>query len=295
MTAEGLGNQLRSFIRDVSPAPVAQLARKVLIWKRNIVFRPYVSTKHIHGESFQFYTGDSTAKMWYEGDHHEWLLEVPFIIDHMLSPTDTVFEVGSHHGFHLIPIARRVARTVAIEPHPHNVAILKKNLALNSLNNVTVVQAAIGDSAGRIAILQNTNEGGVSSSGMSDLPTISVDLFPLDRLAEEFGFPQFLKIDVEGFEERVLKGASQIIRRRPKMALEVHVDWITRYGSSVEEVLRLLRLDDYEVWILGAAAVGVTHWAGDDLRTYPPPKFHLYLLPRENRQSGPSQRKFETD
>lgn len=281
MTAEGLGHQLRSFIRDVSPAPITQLVRKVLIWKRNAVFRPYVSVKHIREESFQFYTGDSTARMWYSGDHHEWMLEVPFILDHMLSPTDTVFEVGSHHGFHLIPIARRVKRAIAIEPNPHNVAILNRNLALNALSNVTVVQAAIGDSIGRIAILQDTNEGGVSSSGMSDLPTINVDLLPLDQLAEEFGFPQFLKIDVEGFEDRVLKGASQIMRHRPKIAIEVHVDWIARYGSSIEELLGLLRLDDYEVWILASPAVRVTPWAGEDLRTLPPPKFHLYLLPHE--------------
>jgi FkbM family methyltransferase len=239
--------------------------------------------KHIQGESFQFYMGDLTAKSWYEGDHHEWMLEIPFILDHMLSPTDIVFEVGSHHGFHLIPIARRVSRAIAIEPNPHNVAILKKNLALNSLNNVTVVQAAIGDSVGRISILQDTNEGGVSSSGMNDLPTISVDLLPLDQLAEQFGFPQFLKIDVEGFENRVLKGASQIMRYRPKIAIEVHVDWIARYGSSVEELLGLLRLDDYKVWILSWPPVRVTQWGGEDLRTYPPPKFHLYLLPHANR------------
>ena len=283
MSEEGLAYQLRSFLRDVSPAPITQLVRKVLIWKRNAVFRPYVGMKHIQGESFQFYTGDLTAQLWYEGDHHEWMLEIPFILDHMLSPTDTVFEVGSHHGFHLIPMARRVSRAIAIEPNPHNVAILKKNLDLNSLNNVTVVQAAIGDSAGRIAILQDTNEGGVISSGMSDLPTISVDLLSLDQLAEKFGFPQFLKIDVEGFEDRVLKGASQIMRHRPKIAIEVHVDWIARYGSSVEELLGLLRLDDYEVWILGSPAVSVTKWGGADLRTYPPPKFHLYLLPRENQ------------
>jgi len=285
VTAEGLGHQLRSFIRDVSPAPVMQLVRKVLIWKRNAVFRPYVSMKHIGEESFQFYTGDSTAKMWYEGNHHEWMLEVPFILDRMLSPADTVFEVGSHHGFHLIPIARRVSRVIAIEPNPHNVAILKKNLTLNSLNNVTVVQAAIGDSTGSTALLQDTNEGGVSSSGMTDLPTIRVDLLPLDQLAERFGLPQFLKIDVEGFEDRVLKGASQIMKHRPKIAIEVHVDWIARYGSSVEELLGLLRLDDYEVWILGCPAVRVTHWAGEDLRTHPPPKFHLYLLPREVSQA----------
>ena len=271
---------IRSLLRDASPAPLAQFARKVLIWKRNAAFRAYVTSKNIHGESFQFYVGDQTAKSWYEGDHHEWWVEIPFLLDRMVSSGDSVFEVGSHHGFHLIPMARRAKRVIAIEPHPHNVSILQRNVALNSLGNVSVRQAAIGDSTGRITLLQDTNDGGVSAESTRDRPTISVDLLPLDRLADEYGFPQLLKIDVEGFETQVLRGAPRIMRRRPKIAIEVHTDWISRYGSSVAELLDLLHLDDYQVWFLGGPRAQVTPWNGEDFRTSSAPKFHLYLLPR---------------
>ena len=121
MSVEGLPYQLRSFLRDVSPAPITQLVRKVLIWKRNAAFRPYVCMKHIRGESFQFYTGDSTAKSWYEGDHHEWMLEIPFILDHMLSPHGHLLQSGRPSRFPSHSMARRVSRSIAIEPNPHNV------------------------------------------------------------------------------------------------------------------------------------------------------------------------------
>jgi FkbM family methyltransferase len=271
---------VRSLLRDIAPPPFTRFARKVLIWKRDAAFHSYVTTKNIGGESFRFYVGDSTAKEWYEGDHHEWWMEIPFILQHMLAANDLVFEVGSHHGFHLIPIARRVRQVIAIEPHPHNVSILRKNIALNTLTNVTVYQAAIGDAGGKATLLQETSEGGLTDDGPKDRPTISVDLLSLDMLAQRYGQPQMLKIDVEGFEHRVIKGASQIMRHRPKIALEVHVDWISRYGCSVTELLDLLPLDDYAAWCLDNPVGPVKPWDWEAAQNCSNPKFHMYLLPR---------------
>jgi len=270
----------RSLVKTIAPAPIARLARKVLVWKRRYQFHPYNITKTIDGEHFPFLIGDATAKQWYEPDKDPVALELAFIRDHMLSPTDLVFDVGSHHGLHTVVMARRSARVIAIEPNPHNVTILKKNVALNGLRNVVVRQTAVGDSNGKVTLPEDAGEGGVLTENNDDVPTIDVDLLPLDRLAEEYGFPQFLKIDVEGFEDRVLKGSPEILRRRPKMMIEVHVDWVSRYGSSVQEVVDLLNLPSYRVWVLPYHLDEVKPWSGEDLRKYQPPKFTLFLLPR---------------
>jgi hypothetical protein len=152
---------------------------------------------------------------------------------------------------------------------------------VNSLQNVTVHQTAVGDCVGKIALPQDSNEGGVLTV-KTDTPTIDVELLPLDLLALQHGFPNLLKIDVEGFEDRVLKGAKEILKRRPKIAIEVHVDWVARYGSSVREVLDLLDLESYHVWVLpyDPTLEEVQHWHGEDMTRYPPPKFTLFLLPR---------------
>jgi FkbM family methyltransferase len=270
----------RTLVRQVVPAPVTRAVRGILVWKRWAKFRPYAVTKTVQGETFQFLIGDATAKLWYSGENHEWWPELGFIRDRMLSQDDLAFEVGSHHGFHTLFLAHGSARVVAIEPNLHNVKILRQNLELNGLKNVTVLPIAIGDSAGHISLPKDSCEGGVLLQNTENLSTSDARLLPLDQLAQEYGFPQFVKIDVEGYEDRVLKGASKILERRPKIAIEVHVDWVSRYGSSVGEVIELLNLPSYEVWILPQDTKQVIKWEGKDFATYPPPKFHLFLLPR---------------
>jgi len=143
-----------------------------------------------------------------------------------------------------------------------------------------VRQAAVGDSHGTIGLLEDSNQGGVScEQGTDSHFTVRAKLMSLDQIAYECGFPQFLKIDVEGFEDRALKGATQILRRRPKIAIEVHTEWVSRYGSSVGEVISLLNLKDYRVWIMPYTAEEVSAWDGRDFSAYPPPKFMLFLVP----------------
>lgn len=197
----------------------------------------------------------------------------------MISPGDLIFDVGAHHGFYAAYMARRAARVLAIEPNPHNVMILQKNISLNGLHNVIVRRAAVGDAVGKISLLRDSDQGGISFSSTGTSPAIEVELLPLDELAKEYGFPQLLKIDVEGFEASVLRGASEIMRRRPKIAIEMHVDWVARYGSSVKEVVDLLQLESYRVFLLRHKSEQVKPWNGEELPAEPPPKFHLFLLP----------------
>jgi FkbM family methyltransferase len=273
--------QLRSFAREIAPTPVKKLVRKALAWRRRAQFRPHTIVKHIGGESFPFYIGDSTAEQWYVPEKDPVVAELTFMRDHMIAPGDLIFDVGSHHGLHAVFLGRGPVRVLAIEPNPHNISILRKNIAVNSLQNVTVRQTAVGNCVGKIALPEDSNEGGVVTR-KTDTPTIDVELLPLDHMALQHDFPNLLKIDVEGFEDRVLKGAKEILKRRPKIAIEVHVEWVARYGSSVREVLDLLGLESYYVWVLpyDPTVEEVRQWHGEDMTAYPPPKFTLFLLPR---------------
>ena|SRR5438874_4027668 len=94
------------------------------------------------------------------------------------------------------------------------------------------------------------------------------------------GFPDLVKIDVDGFECSVLRGASQVMRRHPKVAIEVHPCWLPRYGSSASEVVALLSLDSYRVWILPHGLQQVKPWSGEELGGYSQ-KFNLFLLPAQ--------------
>jgi FkbM family methyltransferase len=274
--------ELRSLARQVTPTPLRKFVRRVLDWKAP--FRPYTIMKNIGGEAFPFYIGDETAKSWYVPKKDPVNAELIFIRDRMLSPGDLVFDVGSHHGLHTVFMARRrPVRVIAIEPNPHNVAILGRNIELNHLQNVTIRQTAVGNTQGTIVLPRDSNAGGVMVGASADVASIEVELHSLDQLAEEHGYPDFLKIDVEGFEARALEGAAKILKRRPKIAIEVHVDWVCRYGSSIDEVIRLLDLPAYEVWVFpyDREIDEVKLWDGEDMNSYPPPKFTLFLLPTQ--------------
>ena len=266
----------RSAVKSLVPDPIARLARRALLWERRASFRPYVITKTVGGESFPFRIGDETGELWYREPRAWTSPELPFIRDRMLSTSDLVFDVGAHHGLWAVLMARHCRHVLAIEPNPHNVAILKENIKLNALANVAIRQAAAGEALGSIALFADSGQGGVAREAGS--AALKVELLTLDQLAREYGFPQMLKIDVEGSEAFTLKGASQILERRPKIAIEVHVEWVGRYGSSVSEVIRLLHLEFYRVWVLPHKS-RLEPWNGQEFN-YAPSKFTLFLLPR---------------
>lgn len=136
----------------------------------------------------------------------------------------TVVEVGANIGAHTLMLARQVGPqgvVYAFEPQRIVFQALCANLALNSITNVHCRQEALGESAGTINVRpldyqRENNFGGLALGGSrgEPVPLVTLDSFELPQC-------QFLKIDVEGMELNVLKGASQTIERcRPILYVE---------------------------------------------------------------------------
>jgi len=143
-----------------------------------------------------------------------------------------VVEVGANMGIHTVPLAQalreRGRQLVAFEPQPVVFQQLCANLALNGLMNVTAWPFACGEVQGVVTFprpdyLKTGNFGGVSMSSSAPaagdtcvpVPCIRLDdMLPSERVG-------LLKIDVEGFELRVLKGGCALIQRsRPLVYVE---------------------------------------------------------------------------
>ena len=58
-----------------------------------------------------------------------------------------------------------------------------------------------------------------------------------------------MKIDVEGFEMQVLEGAKGILSTLPRLAIEVHAEFLPKYNASVEGIMSLIDVAKYTVWI----------------------------------------------
>ena len=147
------------------------------------------------------------------------------IFQRILQPGDTVIEAGANIGAHTVALARLVGvsgRVVAYEPQRLVFQTLCANVALNSLANVDCRFAAVGAEPDEIVVPflppdHETNFGGLGLGAYNKGDHVPVTT--LDRLA--IAECRLIKIDVEGMEEPVLRGATELIARcQPIMYLE---------------------------------------------------------------------------
>jgi FkbM family methyltransferase len=142
-----------------------------------------------------------------------------------------IFDAGANCGFFALTQAAASPRfhIVCFEPHPATYHRLEKNIALNALENrVTPVHAAVGAASGvcELNVSAESSMGIVRTSSTQFLvapKAVQVPLIALDDYAEKNNlWPDFLKIDVEGFEVEVLRGARRSLERARHVVLEHH-------------------------------------------------------------------------
>lgn len=159
---------------------------------------------------------------------------------------DTVADVGANIGLYTIALAQRVGsagRVVAFEPDPANAVLLKRNLALNPTGEkVEVIEAAVGDEEGEVPFEMNGEVQSHVSAHSGDRAKL-VRSVTLDKMFENKPLG-LLKIDVEGFEEKVLQGGVHLLKdsfRKPrKIFVEVHPYAWASLGTTAESLIGLL-------------------------------------------------------
>lgn len=139
-------------------------------------------------------------------------------------PGDTVLDVGAHAGYYTLLASRLVGaegRVWAFEPEPRNVRYLRGNVEANGRANVRVEPSAVSDVEGsaRFGAGTGSGTGRLTAGGEHEVRTVT-----LDGVCEREGLvPTALKVDVEGAEERVFRGADETLRSaRPVIFLSTH-------------------------------------------------------------------------
>jgi FkbM family methyltransferase len=218
---------------DASPAPfgafapnAAQAAIIALAHRSRLkrgAFRPMLSRLvnllragpldvPYQGASFRFYHQFSATERGalFNPDYN--LEELNFLRAHV--PAGGVFvDVGANVGTYALALARTVGpggKVIAIEPHPVTHARLAFNRAASNFAQVRLVAAAAGPDDGELLIETDGDNLGAShvASSVPSANAIKVPSLRLRRILEEAGVANVdaLKIDVEGFEDRVLTG-----------------------------------------------------------------------------------------
>jgi FkbM family methyltransferase len=149
-------------------------------------------------------------------------------------PRDTVVDVGAHIGLYTLIAAKRVGpsgKVIAIEPDPENCNLLKRNVELNRLTNVITLECAAFSSNSKLKLYLPGKERGFTKLGtiMTNRAVtenfLEIDAATLDHLMVMQGIAQvnWIKIDVEGAELEVLKGATLTLSASKDIALLVEI------------------------------------------------------------------------
>lgn len=179
--------------------------------------------------------------------------ELSFVRDH-LGPGDIVLDVGANAGLYTVIAARLVGtsgQVYAFEPDQRAAALLRHNVSINGLTNVTVIEAAASNQTG-MAPFAAANDTALSSLAainradqqIQEWRTVNTIRLDDAVTAHGIGPVTFMKMDVEGAEKLVLEGSPHLLSRAAKgfTILFEGFDQNTRaFGYSVRELLDALQ------------------------------------------------------
>jgi FkbM family methyltransferase len=200
-----------------------------------------------------------------------WLLRSGMIIDAVpwmlkleayIPEGGIIFDVGGHQGITTQWFSRKARHVHTFEPMPENVDTIRTALAVRGIKNVTVHPVAVSDHVGigDFHIYQTRGHNSLARTNASGYRySIPTETTMLDDFADENGIESidFLKIDVEGFELEVLKGATKLLsaRRIGCLLFEADIFLLSSIGKSAGSIYDLLVAHGYEVTNLDQQAV----------------------------------------
>ena len=183
--------------------------------------------------------------------------EYQFFRNHTFGP-GCIVDVGANIGVLSLFLANRFPdRTIhAIEPNPFTARSLADNVALNRAQNVLISELAGGNKAGSIRFSADPVSRGTASIASTDhqsaieVPCTTLDKFVADQSIQQIAL---LKVDVEGYETLVFRGAIRTLEQlKPSVIyFEVFPEATTAAGFDPEEPSRILKENGYRLYELG--------------------------------------------
>ncbi len=183
------------------------------------------------------------------------------LITSQINPGSTVMDIGANVGIHTITMGKAAGpngKVYAFEPIGFLRKKIEENIWLNNLHNVEIIPSALSNQAGKQEIFFDENDSNLGTASLgkkSEQTNLEIDIKVGDEVAQELGISQLdlMKIDVEGFELKVLKGLeSTISKLRPRIIFEFDVNYIKRVeeeGMDVkEEIFSYFSSKNYQLF-----------------------------------------------
>jgi len=179
------------------------------------------------------YVGERVALGKYEEYETKLLLR-------QLNNNSIAVDVGANIGYYTVQMAKICKRVYAIEPDKDNFEILKKNVEENKLNNVVLINAAVGAKKEKITLYKSAANDGDHRVYNAGNRTNIAEVFSvrLDDILVNEQKIDLLKVDTQGWEPAVIEGGKEIIKRdTPNMFLEY---WPSAYKEAKLDANRMM-------------------------------------------------------
>lgn len=195
------------------------------------------------------------AAVFGRGEYHQ--QDTVELLSELITGESIFVDGGAHIGTITIPLARRAGRTISYEADAYTCSILRQNVDRNGVT-VDIREKGIGATAGRGEML-SVREGNAGAHSLS-VGVGGVKVVTLDEDLETF---DVLKLDVEGMELSVLRGAERIIREaRPTILFEVNLSQLRAHHAPLYSLDFFFRTRDYYFYLPfrfdGALVLGET-------------------------------------
>jgi FkbM family methyltransferase len=211
-----------------------------------------------NGMTLRVLSGINKGSLWKAGasTHGCWLgtyeVDKQRVIGQFIKQTDVVLDIGANAGFYSLAFSRLIGpkgKVWAFEPFCDNLSNLRFHINMNKLENVSVIAAALSSESGlaNFSFGLNNATGSISTQkiGKYLVPTFSLD----DAIKFNFiDHPNFIKMDVEGEESKVLEGAGLILQKKNSIWL------IALHGEDQRNrVLNIFKKYGYKVSMLNGS------------------------------------------
>ncbi len=170
-----------------------------------------------------------------------------------------VIDIGANIGATTLNFAKKVSaagKVFSFEPSPYNYNKAKQNISLNNFSNIKLINQGLGNEKAT-AFLYNVN---ANNRGMQRLLNVkgnnstyektAVEIDTLDNCVKKFSIPEpsLIKIDVEGYEYKVIEGGEEMISKyKPVLFIELDDDNLREQGATSLQLIQLLQQLRYKI------------------------------------------------